>query len=112
MSGGALRPWEKLYWGVFVAGLAVLLFNRLREAPKPPPDPAIAAAKEAAKAERARMVLSGGSVIEGEEDPFDGLAPEVSSGLLEEREPRIGHCLELGCRLEAWAHGSVLDDGR
>ena len=80
MSGGALRPWEKVYWGVFVAGLAVLLFNRLREAPKAPPDPAIAAAKEAAKVDRARLVLAGASVTEGEEDPFEGLAPEV--GLL------------------------------
>lgn len=31
MEGGELKPWEKLYWGVFVVAIALLLFNRLKD---------------------------------------------------------------------------------
>ena len=40
MEGGTpLRTWEKLYWGLFVGGLAFLLYSRLflGEAKKPDP---------------------------------------------------------------------------
>ena len=36
-AGTPLRTWEKLYWGLFVAGLATLLFSRLYRSQ--PPDP-------------------------------------------------------------------------
>lgn len=79
LQGGALRPWEKFYWGVFVVAISLVLFNRLRDPPVPP-DPAIKEAKEAAKAERARQVLAGASLVDGEDDPFEGMTPEVSRG--------------------------------
>ena len=28
-NSGPLRTWERFYWGLFVGGLALLLFNRL-----------------------------------------------------------------------------------
>ena len=36
-AGTPLRTWEKLYWGLFVAGLATLMFSRLYRSQ--PPDP-------------------------------------------------------------------------
>jgi hypothetical protein len=43
LQGGELRWWEKMYWGVFVVGIALILFNRLEweKAPDPvrPPVP-------------------------------------------------------------------------
>lgn len=74
LQGGALRPWEKLYWGVFVVAVSLFLFNRLdpweKEGPK------VDEEKEAKKADMARLVLAGASVIEEEDDLFDGLSPE------------------------------------
>ncbi len=37
MEGGKLKPWEKLYWGVFAVAMASLLFNRLSLWEKEPP---------------------------------------------------------------------------
>ncbi len=39
MDGAAtpLRTWEKLYWGIFVAGFSAFLFSRLYRSQ--PPDP-------------------------------------------------------------------------
>lgn len=74
MEGGALKPWEKLYWGVFVSAVALFLFNRLREGE--PAEVVVDEEREARKAELARLVLAGRSVLEGEEDLFDGLTPE------------------------------------
>lgn len=40
MEGGTpLRTWEKLYWGLFVGGLAFLLYSRLFLAETKKPDP-------------------------------------------------------------------------
>ena len=40
MEGGTpLRTWEKLYWGLFVGGLAFLLYSRLFLAEAKKPDP-------------------------------------------------------------------------
>ena len=40
MEGGTpLRTWEKLYWGLFVGGLAFLLYSRLFLADAKKPDP-------------------------------------------------------------------------
>ena len=36
-AGTPLRTWEKLYWGIFVAGLAAFMFSRLYQSQ--PPDP-------------------------------------------------------------------------
>lgn len=39
MEGGALKTWEKAYWGVFVFGMSIFLYNRLRawgSTPEPP----------------------------------------------------------------------------
>jgi hypothetical protein len=38
-GSGQLRTWEKVYWGLFVGGMAVLLYTRLLmpEAKKPDP---------------------------------------------------------------------------
>ena len=35
MEGGELKPWEKMYWGVFVVAIALLLFNRLKDGREP-----------------------------------------------------------------------------
>jgi hypothetical protein len=37
LQGGALKWWEKLYWGVFVVGISLILFNRIEW--EKPPDP-------------------------------------------------------------------------
>lgn len=43
-AGTPLRTWEKLYWGLFVAGLATLMFSRLYRSQ--PPDPKASRARE------------------------------------------------------------------
>ncbi len=37
LQGGELRWWEKMYWGVFVVGIALILFNRLEWEKAPDP---------------------------------------------------------------------------
>ena len=37
LQGGALRWWEKVYWGVFVVGISLILFNRLEWEKGPDP---------------------------------------------------------------------------
>ena len=37
LMGGDLRWWEKMYWGVFVVGIALILFNRLEWEKEPDP---------------------------------------------------------------------------
>jgi hypothetical protein len=37
LQGGALRWWEKMYWGVFVVGISLILFNRLEWEKEPDP---------------------------------------------------------------------------
>ncbi|CAL5218668.1 g375 [Coccomyxa viridis] len=75
MDGAAtpLRTWEKLYWGIFVAGFSAFLFSRLYRSQ--PPDPKIDEEKEAKKRERARLLLAGHSMAE-DDDPFEGLTPQ------------------------------------
>eukprot|EP00887_Chlorella_sp_A99_P002277 scaffold10.g2277.t1 len=85
MEGGKLRPWEKLYWGVFVAGMALFLFNRL---PKEKEEEKVDEGKEERKRAAAQAAAVGGSLIEGEEDPFDGLAPEEIQRYVEEATGR------------------------
>ena len=104
MEGGALRPWEKLYWGVFVVAISALLFGRLRTPAPAPPAPELEEAKSAAKAERARAVAAGGSVTQGEDDPFDGLVPEVRRG----RRPRPGEGGNGRAVLLCWDAGAQL----
>ena len=38
---GPLKTWEKLYWGVFVGTIALLLFNRLPGQKPEPVDPEV-----------------------------------------------------------------------
>jgi hypothetical protein len=42
-AGTPLKTWEKLYWGLFVAGLATLMFSRLYRSQ--PPDSKASRAK-------------------------------------------------------------------
>lgn len=37
LQGGELRWWEKAYWGVFVVGIALILFNRVEWEKEPDP---------------------------------------------------------------------------
>lgn len=37
LQGGDLRWWEKVYWGVFVVGIALILFNRIEWEKAPDP---------------------------------------------------------------------------
>lgn len=37
LQGGDLRWWEKAYWGVFVVGIALILFNRIEWEKAPDP---------------------------------------------------------------------------
>lgn len=72
---GPLRWWEKLYWGVFVGGLAFLLISRMLRKQEPEEDPEVKAAREASKRERARLALLGDNFISEEEDVFEGMNP-------------------------------------
>lgn len=79
MEGGKLHWWEKAYWVAFAGCLGLLAYNHLpgyfaKEAPK------VDEEKEARKREAARMVLAGHSLLDSEDDPFDGLSPEVRPG--------------------------------
>lgn len=88
MSGdtGGLRTWEKIYWGVFVMGLGLLLVNRLA------PENAEKAEKEAERErkkkeqrrERARAVLAGAAFSGIEEDPFEGMEPAEIEKIVKE----------------------------
>lgn len=81
MQGGALSTWEKYYWGVFVVSIAVFLFSRAGHWMSKDPNKEEEECRrkeevEKQKQEKARRVLIGGSMLEDEEDPFDGLSPE------------------------------------
>lgn len=76
-GSGGLKTWEKLYWGVFVVAISVFLFNRAREWNVDEKDSKIDEEREAKKLEKARLVLLGANMLEEEEDPFDGLSPQV-----------------------------------
>ena len=74
---GGLRPWEKVYWGLFVTALAALGYSRLfRSADKPPPPSA--GARDAARRAAVRPLLAGAPlfVLDDEDDPFDGDTPD------------------------------------
>ncbi|PSC71979.1 L-galactose dehydrogenase [Micractinium conductrix] len=79
LQGGDLRWWEKLYWGVFVVGIALILFNRIEWEKEP--DPKVEERKvalETARQETARMVLAGKSILVpwGTDDPFADMSPQ------------------------------------
>ncbi|PRW05773.1 ankyrin repeat family [Chlorella sorokiniana] len=79
LQGGELKWWEKMYWGVFVVGIALILFNRIEW--EKTPDPAIEERRKRREAERqeaARMVLAGKSILVpwGTDDPFVGMTPQ------------------------------------
>lgn len=79
LQGGELKWWEKMYWGVFVVGIALILFNRIEW--EKTPDPAIEERKKRREAERleaARMVLAGKTILVpwGTDDPFVGMTPQ------------------------------------
>lgn len=57
--------------------VSVFLFNRARDWTAEEP-PKVDHEREARKIEKARLVLAGASVVEEEDDLFEGLAPEVS----------------------------------
>lgn len=81
MQGGALSTWEKYYWGVFVMAIAVFLFSKAgnwmsKDPAKDDEERRRNEEIERQKHEKARRVLIGGSMLEDEEDPFDGLSPE------------------------------------
>jgi hypothetical protein len=81
MEGGKLRTWEKAYWGVFVVAISVFLFNKAKDwnAPEIDAESAeeIRRARDARRAQVARLVLAGGSIVEESDDPFEGMDPEV-----------------------------------
>lgn len=82
LSGGELSTWEKWYWGVFVLAIAVFLLNRAggigNSSSGPTQDESERAEKlELEKQQKARLVLAGGSMLDEEDDPFEGLSPEV-----------------------------------
>ncbi|KAK9808753.1 hypothetical protein WJX72_003037 [[Myrmecia] bisecta] len=73
-SGKPLRTWEKVYWGLFVGAITLLLFNRLRDT-EPVVEP-VDEDKEAARERVARMVLAGKSLLDDSKDAFEGLSPK------------------------------------
>jgi len=90
-----LRPWEKAYWGLFVTAIAFLLYSRLLK-PDSAAEAAAAAAKadaadagnvarEAAREAAARPLLAGRGcfVLDGEDDPFEGLEPAEVQAFVE-----------------------------
>jgi hypothetical protein len=91
MQGGALSTWEQWYWGVFVLAVAVFLFNRAGSGTTgadPEKEEEERRKKEEIQklqAERARMIMVGGSVLVpgDEEDPFEGLSPEEVMAFVE-----------------------------
>ena len=81
LQGGKLSTWEKYYWGVFVVAISVFLFNRagswVAKDPKEiEEEERLKREIEEQKKEKARLILAGASMLEDEEDPFDGLSPE------------------------------------
>jgi len=81
LQGGKLSTWEKYYWGVFVVAISVFLFNRAGSwAAKDPKEieeeERLKREMEEQKKEKARLILAGASMLDDEEDPFDGLSPE------------------------------------
>lgn len=81
LQGGALSTWEKYYWGVFVVAVAIFLFNRAghwnQKDPKEVEEEESRKTRmEELKKQKARMILAGSSVLEEEDDPFEGLSPE------------------------------------
>lgn len=79
LQGGELRWWEKAYWGVFVVGIALILFNRVEWEKEPDPkEEERKQQREAARQEAARLVLAGKSILVpwGTDDPFAGMSPE------------------------------------
>ena len=80
MQGGALSTWEQWYWGVFVLAIAIFLFNRSGSWINSEAELEKAAAEkrrqeemERLQLERARRIMTGGSVLVGddEDDPFE-----------------------------------------
>lgn len=57
LQGGALRWWEKMYWGVFVVGLSLILFNRIEWEKAPDP---VGGRRVGARLWSARVLLGGG----------------------------------------------------
>ncbi|KAI3431299.1 hypothetical protein D9Q98_004358 [Chlorella vulgaris] len=100
LQGGELRWWEKMYWGVFVVGIALILFNRLEW--EKVPDPAIEERRKLLEEQRmaaARIVLAGKSILVpwGTDDPFGGMSPQeieefckTASGGASEADPFEG----------------------
>ena len=84
MEGGKLNTWEKLYWAAFAGGMCLLAYNHLPDLWRKKEVPKVDEDKEARKKERARLILAGRSLLETDEDPFDGLTPQVSSLLRNE----------------------------
>ncbi|KAL4423163.1 hypothetical protein ABPG77_007816 [Micractinium sp. CCAP 211/92] len=79
LQGGDLRWWEKAYWGVFVVGIALILFNRIEWEKAPDPkEEERKQQREAARLEAARLVLAGKSILVpwGTDDPFAGMSPK------------------------------------
>ena len=101
-QGGGLRTWEKAYWGLFVTAIAFLLYSRLLK-PDSAAEAAAAAAKldaadagkvarERAKREAARPLLAGRGcfVLDGEDDPFEGLEPKEVQAFVEAQLAELG----------------------
>lgn len=86
--GTPLRTWEKLYWGVFVTAIALFLFNRLKPNPQ---EAKVDEDKEAKKLAAARAVLAGRSFTEGEDDPFEGLAPKEIQTYIDKALEGVSH---------------------
>lgn len=75
LQGGKLSVWEKFYWTAFVAAMGLLAYNHLL--PKSKKEVVVDENKETLKADMARSLLAGKSLIEEEDDVFEGLSPKV-----------------------------------
>ncbi|KAK2076941.1 hypothetical protein QBZ16_005169 [Prototheca wickerhamii] len=84
MEGGKLNTWEKLYWAAFAGGMCLLAYNHLPDLWRKKEEPKVDEDKEARKKERARLILAGRSLLETDEDPFDGLTPQEIANYVQE----------------------------
>lgn len=72
-----MKTWEKLYWATFAGAMCLLAYNHLPDLWKPKEVPKVDEEKESRKLAQARLILAGRSLLEGDEDLFEGLTPEV-----------------------------------
>ncbi|CAG9461820.1 unnamed protein product [Pedinophyceae sp. YPF-701] len=101
MGGGAdgddrrLTTWERIYWALFAAAIVYFAYTRLGPDNEPDPKEERDRATALARRRAARSILAGKwplglQVANGEEDPFQGLAPGEIVELVEKERLRLG----------------------